>query len=449
MCRSAFLLLMYFLIAVQITAQQAFTLNEAMGYAQEHHNDVKTALLDVSDASGNIREYLSIGLPQLNASANYQHYFDIPTTIIPKGSFFEGDTDLGIDPNPLQDLKVQFGFRNNLNAGIEFSTLLFDGAFFVGLKATRMFKEMVNQQVDITKSDLNVNVAKSYLAVLVAEKNQEVLQRNITNLEKLVSETKEIFETGFAEKLDVDRLELSLANLRVEYENVANLIELSENMLKFQMGYPMGQPITLAQDLDDLLLSEYDLETVKGMTVNYSDRPEYRVSQTTEMLNEINVKQLQMQYVPTIKGIASYSQILQNDNIREGAWFPTTLVGLALEVPIFDGFEKSAKIQRAKVGLEKHRIRMDNLERAIGLELLNAKVNFQNTLKRVQNTTENLELAERIYHTTQLKYREGVGSSLEVSTAERDVYSVQSDYIGVLYDLLIAKVDLDKAIGKL
>ena len=443
-----FLAFHWIIVQPGFSQSASFSLAEAIQYANNNHLDIKNDLLNIEDAKSNIKEFTSIGMPKLTGNLDYQHFIDLPTSILPQGSFFEGDPDQNIPPNPPEDLKVQFGVKNNITAGLNLDILLFDGSFFVGLRAARVFKEVVAQQADITKENLGINVAKAYLGVVVAMRNQEIVTKNIQNLEKLLYETEVTFQNGFVEKLDVDRLELSLANLLVEHEKITSLIEISKNVLKFSMGYPMEQAITVTETLDDLMITDYEKTTFSNVEPVYDERADYRTLIQTNDLLGLNIKQLKFQYIPTIRAFGSYSQVLQGNQINSGVWFPTTIVGLSLNLPIFDGFEKSAKIQRAKIAVDQNALTIQNLERAIDMEVNNAKLAFRNALKSVNTTLNNQNLAQKIYDTTLIKYREGVGSSLEVNQAERELYTAQGNHINALYDLLIAKVDMEKALGK-
>ena len=429
--------------------QEEFSFDDAITYGLENHNSIKDSYLELADATSNIKEYWAIGLPQVTADLGFTHYLTLPTSIIPAGSFFEGDPDQGIAPNPPEDLAVQFGTTNNINAGLNLDALLFDGSFFVGLQAAKMIKELRQRQIDITKEEIAGNVAKSYLAVLVADQNIGIINKNITNLQTTLNETQQIYENGFAEKLDVDRLTLSLSNLQNERDKLLGIRELTKNVLKFQMGYPLDQDIQLKQTLDDVLLPEQEIESSLSEQLQLENRAEYVALLAGKNLSEINIKQLKMQYLPSLRANAGYAQQLQANSLSDASWFPVAYIGASLSVPIFDGRDKSAKIDRARIALDKQNIAIEDFGRAVTLQTENAKIDFINANKTVTNTEESLDLAEHIYETTQIKYREGVGSSVELTQAERELYSAQSNYSNALYDLLVAKVNLDIALGTL
>ncbi len=431
------------------SAQQTFTLEEAIAYALQNNPGLKSERLNIKDANEQIRGYRSSGLPQVTGNASYQHFLAIPTQILPEGSFFEGDPDQGIPPNPQEDLEVQFGTKNNITAGVELSQLLFDGSFFVGLRAMRMYRELVGRQIAHTETEVRNNVTEAYLAVLVAIRNNEILERNINNLERALNETTAMFENGFVERLDVDRLDLSLENIRIEAENVQSLLHLSYNILKWEMGYPMADDIAIADEIDRLTDEALITAVLAEETFDPSLRSEYHVLNQAIEMNEVNVDQFRMKYYPTLRAFASYSQVLQGDAIAGSPWFPTSVVGLSLQVPVFDGFGRSSNVQRARVDLDKARLQKDAFLEMARMEVNNARIQYSNARRSVQSRQRSMDLAERIYETTQFKYREGIGSSLEVTQAESELYSSQANYIQALFDLLSAQNNLKRALGKL
>lgn len=442
------IILLIFSYTSFILAQTPFSLQEALDYAEKNQVAIQKSRLDIADAEFQIKEILAAAIPKLNGKVELQRFIQLPTQILPKGSFFEGDPGQGIPPNPEQDLEVQFGVKNSLNTGLSFSALLFDGSVFVGIQASRLARELAATSVGVVERDVRDQVAKSYFAVLIAERSSEILQKNVENLEQTLYETTQMYENGFMEKLDVDRLKYSLSNLEMELANIENLVYSTKNILKLQMGYPMDDSLLVTETMDDftdrsnaflLLAEEYEFE----------NRPEYKPLWVTKELREMDIKQLKFGYIPTLSVFASYNQQLQADKLTNGKWFPNSIVGATLQVPIFDGRDRAMKIQRAKIRLQKHELDIENSRRGFQLEVDNARKNYISHLNTVKNSEENLTLAQEIYNVAQIKFKEGVGSSVEMYQAESSFYQAQSRYINTLYDFMIARADLEKALGKL
>ncbi|MCH2021596.1 MAG: TolC family protein [Saprospiraceae bacterium] len=429
---------------------EKFTLNEAVAYAQTKSNVVRTAQLDVARAKAEVQEYTSIGIPKLSAGVEYNYFIHLPTQLIPNDAFvFELPPPFPPMPDPEPGYsETQFGTRNNLNFTFNFNTLILDGSYFVGLKASKGLVEMTRRQAELNIYEIKHVVIKAYLTVLVAEENVMILSKNIENLDKMKKETKAFLENGLVEQLDLERIELSVANLMTELNMLNRQLELAYNVLKFQMNYPLNQTIELLDDLESLLYISQESDLTGDIGID--KRIDRDILKQTIYLNELNTKRYNLGYLPTLQAFAVHQQGLQRDDLFDAnspGFFPTTILGLQLNVPIFDGLDKAAKIKKSKIDVQKFKIQLNDLERGIELEISNARANFKNAQQRLKNQNLNLSLAEKIYNTTQIKYREGVGSSMEMTQSEQELYRTQANRLNALYELVISKADLDKALG--
>ncbi|MEM8907304.1 MAG: TolC family protein, partial [Bacteroidota bacterium] len=341
-----------------------------------------------------------------------------------------------------------FAFRNNFNLGLTLNTLVFDGSYFAGLRAARVFKDYVSQQLLSTEQTVKNQVIEAYLPALLVDESLVILKKDISNLEKILMETRETYKAGFVEQLDVDRLDLSLANLMVEKSNLERQKQLAINSLKYTMGFPMNQELEVVDDLATLL-EEATNEQLAG-NINFYNRPEYKVAEYGIRLSELNIDLYKAGYLPVVNAFASYQYGYQGNQLfrgEDGFWVPTALAGLRVNIPIFDGFEKRAKIDRAKIGLANARRDKTELERVITLEVTNARTQYNEAQEQLSSQEKNLALAEKIYNTTKVKYREGVGSSLELTQAEQALYQTQQNKVQAMYQLLLAKKRLEIALG--
>jgi len=439
---SLYTLLFLFMAAFSVSAQSSYSLEQAIQYAQDQNKEIKLSQLAIEDADAQILEYWAIGIPKLNGSLEYNHFIQIPQTVVP-AEIFGGPAG--------EFTELQLGVANTVNGQLTLSALLFDGGFFVGLKAQEMYKELKRRELIQTEQQVRFNVTKAYLNVLVAEQSLEILQKNIDNLKANLQEAEANYEAGFIENLDVDRIRLSLQTLQTEYDAANGNAWLARNLLKFQMNYPINDSIEVKGDLESLFPEAQAMDVNYNDQVNYDDRIEYRIAQKGLELSQVDVKRLRAGYLPTITAFMNHSQQLQRQNLFKDdiPWIPSTLVGAQLQLPIFDGLDRKAKIQRAKIRREESLQQIEQLESGISMEVTNARVQFDNAQKRLTNTKNNLDLSERIYERTQEKFDEGLGSSLEVKSAESDFYQSQNAYVRALYDLLIAYTDLQNAIGKI
>lgn len=432
------------LITLPGWAQQtpAFSLEEAVEYAHDQSVEVKNARLRVLDAEQQIIERRSIGLPQLSAEANFNRYLQVPVQPLPEAfiQFLES-----INPNGEVDREASFLLNNNFSAGVNLDMMVFDGTYFTGLKAARAFREYTAQELVTTKRQIRNSVIDAYLPLLQLEKNIELIDKNVANLEKLLEETRALYEEGFAEQLDVDRQQLSLNNLLVERENLVRQRESALARLKYIMGYPADEPLLVSEDLEEMAIGVE--EEALTAAVNPGARPEFVLAEEGIDLQELNVKVNKAAYLPKLNAYGAYQQSYQGNNFKDGFWAPTANVGVRLSIPIFDGFYRKSQVERAQIDLEEAQNQQRDLQRAINLEVTNARNSYLNAMEALDGQRDNLELAERIYETTQIKYREGVGSSVELTQAEQSLYRAQTNYTNALYNVLSAKMDLKMALG--
>ena len=443
-----------------LAAQRPFSLDEAIEFAIEHSADMQMAELDIRDADAQITEFKAIGLPQISGSANYQYYMEIPVNpvqdfITPSVyQILVAENVPGVQPfqGEPEIFEFQIFQRNNLNLGVEGSWLLFDGSYLSGLKAAKLYRELTKKSLDVTEEEIRANVTKAYMNILIAEENKATLAKNLDNITKALNETRAYYNEGLVEQLDVSRIELSFENVKTEYEKLDQFIDISYNLLKFQMNFPAREDIVLTEDLqllvDKLKVENADLEE----EIDYANRAVYDQLNASLVLNEMNVQRLKNGYLPNLKARANYNQLMQRAdlfNSDELGFIPQASVSLAVNIPIFDGNMKKGQVQQAKIEIDKIKLQKSEFERAMELQVRNARLQYINARKTLENREKSLELVEDIYNKTSIKFREGVGSSIELTQAESQLYEAQANHINALYDLLISKTDLEIALGNL
>lgn len=430
-------------LAIPTMAQQkdttaSFSLQEAIAYAQKHHVSILNAKIDEEIASNTVKQTIGIGLPQLSGNATFQDFLKLPTSLLPGEVFGE----------PGKQIPVQFGVKYNSTVGLELNQLLFDGTYLVGLKASRTYKELSVKNSSRTKIETAVAVAKAYYAVLVSNEQLSLLDANLDRLKKSLNDTKELFKNGFVEKIDVDRLSVLNNNLITERENVIRLLALNVNLLKFQMGMTIGSQLTLTDKIEDVGLEKTGIINTEG---SYVKRIEYSLLQTQKKLNELDIKRYKSQFLPSLSAFGSTSANFQDNSFADlyDRRFPSTVIGLRLSVPIISGGQKLYQLRNAKLTAVKTQNELNNLENAINLEVSQAQTTYLNGQQSLENQKRNMDLAKEVLRVTKVKYEQGVGSSIEVTTAETSLKEAQNNYITALYDMLINKVNLDKALGNI
>jgi outer membrane protein TolC len=417
-----------------------FTVKQAIAYALENQKDVQNAKLDAEISNAQVKEVLGIGLPQLNSSFDIKDYEEIPTTLLP-GEFFGQDEGTFIP--------VKFGIRWNATGSISASQLLFDPTYLLGVKATKTLRELANKNVNRTELETAVTVSKAYFNLILLIERKKSVNANLSRIEKLHSDTKVLYTNGFVEKLDLDRVTVIFNNVKTEVEKFDRLVNLSNNVLKYQMGMPQS---FVLEPIETINSDELKNLTVPLEKYDISERIEYSILDTQKKLQEYNVKRYRAGYYPSLVAYGSLSASAQREKFdifdSDKGWYATGLIGATLNLPLFDGFQKHNKIKQEKLALRKLGNEIDRFEEAVSLEIKNNRDALINSINSLNIQEQNLDLASSIYATSKIKYEQGVGSNLEVLDAETSLKDSQANYFNALYDVMISKIDLEKSMGK-
>ncbi len=445
---------------VKITKHE-FSIQQAVDYAKKNNVNVKNALIDVQIQEQQNREFTSNAYPHINASFGTSYNPNVATQVVPNfisPATYQVLIDEGVKngngqliqmPNDFGFIAAQFGSKFSVTGGISLQQVLFDGQVFVGLLARGAAVEFKKRNVEVTEEIIKANIYKIYYQLVVSKTQTELLDANITLLEKLLKDTRIIYENGFAEKLDIDKVSVQLTNLQTEKLKVLNTISNGYYGLKVLMGMPVSDELVLTDKLSDEQIKEGALEK---SVYSYDERKEYQYAQMGKVLNEYNVRRYKLSQIPTLSMNANYAKNAQRNQwsfTRRGDWFTISSVNLNISIPIFNGFFTKSKIEQAKLEVKKIDNQLEALKLSIDNEVAVARNNFRSAIATMDFQKKNMELAEKIYQQTKKKYEIGTGSQTEINTAQTDLKAAQTNYITALYDAVVAKVDFMKATGKL
>lgn len=419
-----------------------FTLEECLNYAFENSDSIKNAILDQKIAKARVGETRSAGLPQIEGNASLSKSYLMPVQLIP-AEFF--------DPSaaPGTFAPVQFSPSYMGNASVQWDQLIFDGSYFVGLQAASTYQELSSKAAIKTKIDVAESVTKAYYAALVAQERIALAEENYRRLDTLLRETRIMHENGFAERIEVSRVTVEFNNAKVERKKAERAIQLSFALLKFQMNMPLEQSLMLGESLsqievsfNDALINEFE----------YRDRIEYSQLETNKALAELELKNIQVQYLPKLNAYINIGATMgANESSQlfdfKNAWFENGAFGASLTLPIFDGLNKSYRIQQSKLAIQRTNNSFNTLRSSIDLSIIQSRIKLQDNMEALEASRENMVLAREVYEVSRIKYQEGVGSNIEVIDAEIAHQQAETNYYNALYDALAAKVELKKALG--
>ncbi len=420
------------------------TLNESILYAIENNVTTKNARLETLISKATVKEKTALGLPQINGSFNVDYNPQIPVVFLPNQPPF------GDPSNPSDVIPARFGVSYSSGLGVNMTQMIFDGSFFVGLRAAKTLTQLTDFDLVKAENDVIENVKKAYFGVLVNQERIRLAASNLGRIDSLLKETKALNEAGFAEKIEVSRIQVQRNNTFSQMERSRTAWEISKEILKIQMGMPLTVDILIAETLQDLNPEE---ELNQLLALESEGRVELDQLKTQIELVQLDLKFNTSQYMPTIDFIGNARRTgagnQMNTVFDKKNWFGSSLLGVSMNIPIFDGLSKSARIQKNKYTINQLENQRFFLNDNFKNEIFTAKSNLKNDLNLLDIQRENLDLAQEVFEIARIKYQEGVGSNLEVVNADSALIEAEINYLAAMYDGLISKVNLEKALGLL
>ena len=440
-------------IAIKSRAQEQFKssygLEDCLSFAMDHNQILLNSDLDIDKAGAQIGEIRSAGLPQVEGKLFLNHNFELRKSLLPASTFAApGDTSIPADA----EVQLAFGTKYDGDFFFQASQLLFDGSYFVGLQAARAYKDLSSKQFVETRIDVVEAVYKSYYLVLVNREKIKALESNIERLETLLNETEAMHKAGFAEKIDVTRIRVNYNNLVASKAVQERGLAISEQLLKFQMGMPVQTEVQFTGNLDGVEDVLKERPSVDNFT--YEDRIEYSILQTGEGLQELDVKNIKMQYYPNLYAIGRYgwnTMTNNTDNLFDfnDRWLNYGFVGLQLSIPIFQGMRRHYMIQQSRIELDKIKNQFDLLENNINTEIQSSNDALLANLDQLDVQKQNMDLAKEVFDVTKTKFQEGVGSNIDLINADDSYVTAQATYYDALYNAIVSKIVLEKSLGNL
>lgn len=438
-----------------------FSLQQAVDYAAKNNIQVKKALLDVKYQEQVNREVTSQAYPNISGNLSTTYNPNVATQVIPNfigPATYQVLIDEGVQNGSGQPIQMpadfgfiaaQFGTKYSANVGLSLSQTLFDGQVFVGLQARKSIMDFSRKNVEVTEEQIRANIHKIYYQLIVA-KQQIALQDSLIALsEKNLRDTRIMYDNGFKEKLDIDRINVELTNYRTQRNRLLNQASNGYYGLKVLMGMPVKHELVLTDTLTEQQIKDGGLEMVN---YDYKDRKDYQYAQLGKTLREYDIRRWKLSQVPTVTLNGQYAKNAQRNKwnfFGKGDWFSISSVSLNVNVPIFRGFYTKSKIEQARINLQKAQEDINALELNIDNEVATAKNNYRFALVDLDAQHQNMDLAQTVYQQTKKKYEIGTASQTEINQAQTQLQQAQNNYTQSLLNAILAKVDFQKAIGKL
>ncbi|WP_338397961.1 TolC family protein [Persicobacter psychrovividus] len=431
----------------------SLNLQQCIDIALQNNQAINKSEASVRESQYKVKETIAIGLPQVNGQVTANNNFALRT------SFITGDFLGGSDPNAPpsaspsdQITPISFGTSYDANATLSVSQLIFDGSFFVGLEAAKTYVDLAQKDLIRAEIDVVESVKKAYYLVLINKERLRLVEQNLGRLDTLLNETQLMFDEGFAEKIDVDRIRVSYNNIKSSLKSSQRMIELSQRLLSFHMGVNVNAPVVVEEHISDIAFDPSILDA--DLAFKSSDRVEMQLLGVQEDLAKYELKNIHVQYLPNLYAVGNMGYLTGANTIggltKFGTqWFGFGTIGVQLSIPIFDGLMKRQKAQQVRMRLEQLEYDQQQTAMAIDNEVFQSKANLLSAIDQLTFEKENMTLAKDVFETTRLKYQEGIGSNIELVDANNSYITAQVNYFNAYYDALLNKVNLEKSVGQL
>lgn len=417
---------------------QDFSLKQAQEHALENYYEAANAGLDIRKSQSKVWETTAIGLPQVNASGGYRYAADLEFPI-----------DDAALQQPGSEFLAVFAADNVTQFKVDATQLLFDGSYIVGLQAAKKYVEFSRLTQEQTYTTVKANVASAYYLVLVADENIKVLQGSFKNVKTSITETIALVEQGFVDETELDQLKLMQSDLESNLASAKNSKEVAVKMLKLNMGIDLTAEVKLTDNLASML-EQISIESLAAETFNAGNNADLKVLAAQKELLRLDLKRYKFERLPTLAAYYGYQNTAYQTefNLGNADWFDQQNLGLNISLPLISSGMQGAKIKQAKLELAKMENTLSYFQNAMSIQYTNALNDLTTKNSNLVNAKKSLEIAQKIYDRTEIKHKEGLSSSFELSQMKNQLLQSQGKYIQSLFDLLNAKAALDKLQNK-
>ncbi len=422
---------------------KSLSLQDCIDYGIEHSYTIKNAQLDVLIQKAQNNQTAALALPTVGAKGELNHFPN------PQYSFFNQKAFSPQAPDGIIGASFVLPYGNTFTMSA--SQILFDGSVMVALQARKTILDLKTQQAKLTKQDLALQVYKTYFSAIVLEKQRELNKTLLSSIRKLSGEMEQIYKTGFAEKIQADQMTVQVNNLAADSIRMANSKELIEQLLKYQIGMDINAPILLK----DTSVSVHVNQAISLLqeTIKTESLVQYQILKDALDLNNYNLKRYKLAALPSVVAIGAYGNNYGaekfGDVYKISKYQVFSLVGLQINLPIFNGMKRTYQVQETKYTIERSKNDIAAFKQGNELAVTQSKTTLKNTYLQLNNNQRNLDLAASVVDLSNKKYKEGVGSTSEIITAQTQLIQAQSVYTQTLLDLINAEADLKNALGKI
>ena len=416
---------------INVRAQETLTLEDCLRLGIENNLKLQTSRNEVLKARHNISENRAKLLPQINAVASFNDNFNPPVSVTDGSAY-------GNQYNVTKTLQF------NSSAGFQLQMPLYNQTLYLSIDVAKTVNRLNELSYEKAREDLILQISKMYYLAQNTVEQISLVKDNIKRLEELRDITVAFYENEMAVEVDVQRVNLNLEDLQVQYDNACAMLTQQYNMLKYVLDYPAEKEIAvLPADAEKL-----NTAATTGFNAN---QYELLLLQEKASLAEKQKKIVASGYLPTLSLTGSWMFSAYTDKFKNwfhsgpsNHWYGSNGLGLSLRVPVFDGFDKRSRINKAKIDVENSKLAYEDAMKGMQAQYLNATTELENNLRNYRKQKDNYSLAENVCKVTNDRYREGIVSMVEVLQDEMRVSQAQNNYLTAHYNYQVANLNLLK-----
>ena len=439
------LVMMFTIGAVECIAQSdTLTLKRCIEIGIENNLTLQQKQQDIHIAEIGQSENRHKLIPVIQGYANFVHNVERATSVTDGSNLSKL---LGVDAPYM----VGQGLDFQTTGGFQFSMPLYNQTLYTGIQIADKMKEISEASYEKAKEDLTVEISKLYYLAQTTAKQIELIRSNIGRMESLKSITSAFYDNDMALKVDVQRVDINLENLRTQLTNAEAMYEQQLNLLRYTLDFAPDTPILLStlkgyMDYDDSYL-------LRGLS------PDLYELQLLNMQSEVLEKQKKMinqGYLPTLSLVGATQWTAFTDKFENyfhthptNKWYNHTYWGLQLNVPIFDGLAKRNKSRKVAAQYTQLQTTIADTEKKLQTQYQNSLNDWHNNIRNAERQRENYRLAESVYLVTSDQYKEGVASMSDLLQDEMRMTEAQNGYISALYKYMVSELSLLKLTGQL
>ena len=436
--KSCFLLLL--ILSKILFAQNEsnrISISEAIELSLIYNLEMQNANKELEKAYKEKWKTISIGLPEVTTSFQYQNYIELPTSLVP-AEFFGGKSG--------EFAEINFGTEQTANASIKLNQLIFDGTYIIGLQGIKLFLDIAEKMKKKTEQNVKLSVISAYINLLLSEENLKILRLNSLTLKKNIIDTDELFKNGFIEEESLEQLKLTYNEILSQLNYAEELEKIFRQMLNFIIGYDLDLKVRLTDSLEGLAFKSSNKNNFID-NFDIENNLDFKIA-----LNNVNEKKLfyKLEKAKSLPSISAFYNAGYTGNSnsftfteKNQKWFSSSLFGLKVDFPIFSSLGRSASSQKAQLTLDQAQLSLEIAEKNINLKYQKVKTEYFMQLEKYFISKENLELAKRIESKNQIKFFEGLSGSFDLRQAQIQLYSAQSAYLNSMKNLINKKYELE------